>query len=262
MVRKSWLVPALASLALVACDKSGSEPPGTAAAGLSGTVLERIDAPPYSYLRLDAQGGEIWAAVPQTALADGARVTIVDPQPMDGFESKQLHRKFDRIVFGNLAGTPTSPAARFPREMMQAIAAGEAANPHAAPAAAGDLAQAHAGVAAGPADAPAAKVEKAGGPNAKTVAEVWAGKADLAGQEVRVRGTVVKYNGGILGKNWIHLRDGSGSREAKDDDLTVTTSATAAVGETITVTGKVAVDRDFGAGYRYPVIVEDARVEK
>ena len=79
---------------------------------------------------------------------------------------------------------------------------------------------------------------------------------------VAVRGKVVKYNPGIMGKNWIHLRDGSGSREKKDDDITVTTLDSAAVGDVVLVRGTVHLDRNFGAGYVYPVIIEDAKVSK
>jgi hypothetical protein len=79
---------------------------------------------------------------------------------------------------------------------------------------------------------------------------------------VAVRGKVVKYNPGIMGKNWIHLRDGSGSNEKKDNDLTVTTSDSAAVGGVVLVKGRVHLDRDFGSGYVYSVIIEDAKVSK
>jgi hypothetical protein len=105
-------------------------------------------------------------------------------------------------------------------------------------------------------------VPKAAGADAKTVAEVWAQHDALKGKAVTVRGKVVKYNSGIMGKNWLHIRDGSGSAEGKDNDLTVTTGDAAAKGDVVVVKGVVAVDRDFGAGYTYPVIVEDAKVTK
>lgn len=92
----------------------------------------------------------------------------------------------------------------------------------------------------------------------KTVAEVWTERQDLAGSEVAVRGRVVKFLPSIMNRNWLHLRDGSG--EAGRDDVTVTTQATAQVGDLVTVKGRLAVDRDFGAGYRYDVIMEDAAV--
>jgi hypothetical protein len=64
----------------------------------------------------------------------------------------------------------------------------------------------------------------------------------------------------ILGKNWLHVEDGSGSAEKKDNDLPITTSAPAALGDTVLVTGTVSTNRDFGVGYKYSVIIEDAKV--
>ena len=93
----------------------------------------------------------------------------------------------------------------------------------------------------------------------KTIAEVFAEKDQLAGQQVVLRGKVVKSNPGIMGKNWIHVRDGSGSEGT--NDLTVTTTGAAAdVGDTVLVKGPVSLNRDLGMGYVYDVIVEDAEV--
>jgi hypothetical protein len=71
---------------------------------------------------------------------------------------------------------------------------------------------------------------------------------------------VVKYNAAILGKNWFHLQDGSGKTADGTNDLTITTEAAVAVGDIVTVTGTVAIDRDFGAGYTYALMLEDATV--
>ena len=93
----------------------------------------------------------------------------------------------------------------------------------------------------------------------KTVAELYAEKDQLAGQKVAVRGKVVKTNAGIMDKNWIHVRDGSGAEGT--NDLTVTTSGELPkVGDTVLVTGALTLNKDFGMGYQYPVIVEDAAV--
>jgi hypothetical protein len=108
----------------------------------------------------------------------------------------------------------------------------------------------------------AVKVPKAEGGSGRTVAEVWAERAALSGKPVAVRGTVVKFLPGIMGRNWLHLRDTTGSHDKGDDDLTVTTDATAAVGAVVLVTGTVRVDQDFGAGYRYAVMIADAKVAK
>jgi len=83
-------------------------------------------------------------------------------------------------------------------------------------------------------------------------------KAELAGKSVSVRGKVVKFTPEIMGKNWIHLQDGTGAEGTSD--LTVTTSASAKMGDTVTVSGVVVIDKDFGYGYAYDVIIEDAEV--
>ena len=114
-----------------------------------------------------------------------------------------------------------------------------------------------------PAAEPGAEVDLSGIAKAdggKTVAEVFAEKDALAGQPVIVRGKVVKVNAGIMGKNWLHVRDGSGAEGT--NDLTVTTAGELpGLGATVVVTGPVTLDKDFGAGYVYDVIVEDAEVK-
>lgn len=92
----------------------------------------------------------------------------------------------------------------------------------------------------------------------KTVAALHQEKATLAGQTVQVQGKVVKVNNGIMGRNFLHVQDGTG--DANSNDLTVTSKETAAVGEQVTVTGRVVVDRDFGSGYSYPLLVEEASI--
>jgi type IV pilus biogenesis protein CpaD/CtpE len=93
-----------------------------------------------------------------------------------------------------------------------------------------------------------------------TVAEVYADKDKLGSQPVTVRGKVVKTNAGIMGKDWLHVRDGSGAEGT--NDLTVTTSGGTLpkVGDTVVVKGTVALNQDFGMGYQYPVLLENAQV--
>ncbi len=204
---------------------------------LHGKVLESIDAASYTYLRLSTPSGETWAAVPATDVQVGSEVVVLDPRDMGAFESKTLNRKFEQIVFGS---------------GLKGVAARRAAPTMAQPAA----------VPAAPAAAAEIKVEKATGSEARTVAEVFAEKAKLAGKTVVIRGQVVKSNSGILDRNWLHLRDGSGTAEAGNNDLTVTTRDSAKVGDVVVIKGTVRVDKDFGAGYAYPVIVEDASITR
>ena len=77
-------------------------------------------------------------------------------------------------------------------------------------------------------------------------------------KSVTVRGTVVKFNGGIMDRNWLHIQDGSGTSDAHNDDLTVTTDVSAKVGDVVTLSGSLGTNRDFGAGYAYDAILEKA----
>lgn len=201
---------------------------------ISGKVLELLPAAPYVYLRIEAAQGEIWAAVPDAQLEVGANVTIYSPMTMTRFESKSLQRTFDLVYFGTLS------------EPGSASAGG--GNPHAG------LSQ--------PAAVEVGTVEKAVAADARTVAEAWAEGAGLDGKTITVRGKVVKYNPGVMGKNWIHLQDGSGDAAKGTNDLTVTSLDAVEKGQTVTITGTVHLNKDFGAGYRYPLIVEEAKVLK
>ncbi len=93
-----------------------------------------------------------------------------------------------------------------------------------------------------------------------TIEQVYAQKAKLVGKQVQVKGKVVKVNEGIMGKNFLHITDGTGKEGS--NDLTITTDDHAALGDNISLTGEVVVDRDFGAGYIYPLLIEKAHVSK
>jgi hypothetical protein len=150
---------------------------------------------------------------------------------MPGFHSDTLNRTFDQIYFVD----------------RYSVAGGAIPNPHAGSAA----------VVQATANAPTEKIAPA--PGGVTVATVFADKAKLSGKPVAVRGKITKVNNGILGKNWLHLQDGTGA--AGTNDLLVTTQATAKVGDIVTARGTLALDKDFGAGYKYAVLLEDATIE-
>jgi hypothetical protein len=220
-------------------------PQAPAANAVSGEVLEVKDVESYTYLRLKTAQGETWAAVPTAPVKKGAKVTIDNPMVMKNFESKALKKTFDTVVFGTLgtgkgAAQASGPAAQTPAQL--------AAGPHALPAKA--------------TEAPDAKVPKASGANAYTVAEILTKPAALKDKPVQVRGKVVKYNSGIMGKNWIHLRDGSGSAADQTNDMLVTTTEEAKLGDIVTAKGVVRTDKDFGAGYTYKALVEEAKLQK
>ncbi|MEK6725656.1 MAG: hypothetical protein AABY54_03780 [Deltaproteobacteria bacterium] len=91
------------------------------------------------------------------------------------------------------------------------------------------------------------------------VEELYAKKEELNGKKVTVKGKVVKFSAGIMGKNWIHLQDGSGKQGT--NDITITTDQNTSIGENITVTGNLVTNKDFGAGYKYEAIIEEATVK-
>ncbi len=208
-------------------------PRSPAAAVVTGEVLEVKDVDGYTYLRLKTKEGETWAAVSQAPVKKGAEVAIGNVMVMHDFESKALKRTFQQILFGNLVG------------------AGGTAG----------VASAHAVVGKAP-DLGDINVPKATGANARTVAEIVTKRIELKDKPAVVRGKVVKYNAGIMGKNWVHLRDGTGSATDDSNDLLVTTLNAATVGDVVTVTGVVRADKDFGAGYSYRVLIEEATLQK
>jgi hypothetical protein len=91
------------------------------------------------------------------------------------------------------------------------------------------------------------------------IADVYARKADLAGKEVTVRGKVVRYTENVMGRNWLHIQDGSGAPTG-DGDLTITTAAHVERGSIVTAKGKLALDQDLGYGYAYELLLEDAEI--
>jgi hypothetical protein len=199
---------------------------------VKGEVLEVKAADPYVYLRLKTKDGELWAAVNKAPVQKGAAVTIENAMMMTNFESKSLKKTFDKIVFGTLA------------------TAGSA-----------DLGQIHRG-AVQPSGVADAVVPKAQGPDARTVAEIIGKRTELKDKTVLLRGKVVKVNSAVMGKNWLHLRDGSGSEKDSTNDIIVTTREQAVVGSVVVAKGVVRTDVDLGSGYAYKVLVEDAKLQK
>ena len=203
-----------------------------------GEVLEAINAGSYTYLRLKTKDGEVWAATMLSSFAKGAKVQLHDPMLMTNFESKAMGRTFQEIVFASAVSTETGGLSN-PAQQMGAV---------------------HKGAAASAANVPVVKVPKATGPNARTVAEVYAQRAKLKDKPVAVQGTVVKFSADIMDRNWIHLRDGSGSAADKSNDLMVTTRQLAKVGDVVVVSGVVKTDVNYGSGYAYPVVIEGAKL--
>lgn len=214
-------------------DAAGAQGPGELVR--DAEVLETMNAEGYTYVRVQAADGDIWAAGPATAVKVGDRVNLPLGPIMTNFHSASLDRRFEAIYFldaiqvAGRGGEGTS------------VGAGAVAHGRIAPTTGVDV---------------AAVTRAEGG---STIAELFAAGDEIAGKQVVVRGQVVKFNAEIMGRNWIHIQDGSG--ETGTNDLTVTTDANVKLGDIILVRGEATRNKDFGSGYRYDLIVEQASIE-
>jgi hypothetical protein len=229
-----------ATALLLASDSKAPEVPPKASAQIpgmtQGKVVETMNSGGYTYVLLDTGGKTLWVAGPQTTVSVGDQIVVPPGSPMSGFESASLGRTFDQIDFvGSIQvqGAQAAPGA-------------PAAMPPGHPTVAGSAPTVPAEV----------KVEKA--EKGLTVAEIYAQKDSLAGKSVILRARVVKYSEAIMGKNWLHLQDGSG--EQGSHDLTVTTQDRTQVGDQVLVEGKVTLDVNLGSGYHYDLLLEEAKV--
>lgn len=209
--------------------------------GKTGTVVETMNAAGYTYVQVDTGSEKFWAAAPEFKVTVGESVAVPEGMPMPNYHSKTLDRDFDLVYF-------------VPAVMVGG--AGEAGGMMSA-APGGELPSGHPAI-----DAPKAEdIDMTGIVKAKggsSIEEVFTNKTELVGKEVTIRGKVVKFSPEIMGKNWIHLQDGTGAEGT--NDLTITTSAMAKVGDTVVVTGILSADKDFGHGYQYERIIEDGQV--
>ena len=202
------------------------------AGAVRGTVLQTMDSGGYTYVLIEAEQGEVWAAGPQATVQVGDVVQVPQGMPMNQFESKTLGRTFDVLYFVSAIANLTSPNAAMP-----ASAGMSSRQPEAE-------------------ESWEVRVDPL--EPGQAIAWVYANKDSLAGQPVGLRGTVVKYNSNILGWNFIHIQDGSGDAAKGNHDLTVTSKAITSVGKTVELTGTLILDKDFGSGYRFELLLEDA----
>lgn len=207
---------------------------------LSGKVVETMNSGGYTYICLEKDGQKTWAAILETKVSVGQDMVLQPGYEMFNFSSKTLNRTFDKIIFSTGVATLDGVAG---------VKSGHGGKSKSSQPAEG---------------APAEKiqVEKASSPNACTVAEVYGKRGELDKKSVVIKGKVVKVSSGIMGKNWLHIQDGTGSAGENNNDLVVTTKEMAAVGDVVTISGVVYKDKDFGSGYQYNVIVEEATISK
>jgi hypothetical protein len=231
--------PAVSSPGVVQASDEASVP---ARGIISGSIVETMDAAEYTYVLVDTGVQKVWAAGPRTAVEVGKKVSLLGGMAMYDFRSQTLDRTFDVVFFvGSLKSNDGAALAHQKSEIQQAIPGHGAPAQEATPGNAVDL----------------SNIQRVS--EGHTIAELFASKEELADKETAVRGRVVKYNAGIMGRNWIHIRDGSGSEGS--NDLTVMTGDTAKVGDLVVVRGRLKTDQDFGHGYSYDLLIEEAKVD-
>jgi hypothetical protein len=238
--------------------KTSSQVPDTPPLGASsGKVVQKLDANIYTYIRLDdGSGNETWAAVPKTQLEIGEPIALQGGTVMRKFYSKTLDRTFDSIIFA--AGVIRAGGDKN-AQIQTAAMVGSDVN-RSGIAAPGPTPQTRGGHSTAPLTK--LKIEKSTAQNGYTVGELFEKAASLNKQKVTVKGQVVKVNPDIMGRNWLHIQDGTGDVAKNTHDLVVTSTDIAEKGAIISIEGTVAADKDFGFGYRYNVIVEDAVLTK
>ena len=106
------------------------------------------------------------------------------------------------------------------------------------------------------------KVSKAVGGDAYTIEEIYSKKEELSQKTITVRAIVVKFMPQIMGKNWIHIQDGTGSAESGNNDISVSTLDTAEVGDEVIIKGTLGIDKDFGMSCAFGVLIEEASINK
>lgn len=238
------------------------------AATLEGTVVETFNSGGYTYIHLDTGSKKLWAAVGETSVAAGEKVTLQNGPVMTDFYSKTLDRTFPEIIFSGgcqVAGkepqAAAAPAGGEAAPSFSAALQGEGAAPVMPPPGMG-VEDAGGGSIKAVTPVQEVKVDKAEGENGYKVEEIFEKAADLAGKKVKIRGKVVKVSPNIMGRNWVHLQDGSGDAMKNSHDLVVTTADVPELNSIVVAEGVLTKDKDFGSGYFYNVIIEEALITK
>lgn len=194
-------------------------------------LREIIQTTKYTYLNVMEDTAYQWLAVPSIEFSIGDTLYYQGGMVMPDFKSKELNRTFNKVIFLEIVSKTEEGTKKTSKTTPEHNAKPKQSKL--------DI-----------------KVDPA--PGGITVAELFANKEQYSGKTIKIRAQVVRFKSGILGKNWIHLQDGTASGDKFD--LTATIGSNVAVGDIITVESKVTLNKDFGSGYFFDVILEDATI--
>lgn len=233
-MRLRFLVSSLVLIVvLMACSKKEEpiKPKAQAKTNVHQVVaVEAIQVNSYTYIKVKEGDKEYWMAITTVDVKKGETLYYETAMEMKNFESKELKRTFDSIFFvDNLSKIPPATAQ---------------------------------GIKASPQKPTIGKEEVSVTPalGGITISQLFSNTGSYANKSVKINGKVVKVNNGIMGKNWAHIQDGTNGNG--EYDLTVTTMDKVSVGEIVTFEGKISLNKDFGYGYSYKVLLEDAKTKK
>jgi hypothetical protein len=199
----------------------------------NGVAKEVIQTTNYTYILADMDGKKIWLAGPKFDAIVGQKYYFVQNMVMENFQSKELNRIFDTILF--VQEINTDPV--FFKSQSQTSNQSQTDYKPNIKITKQDIKINH---------------EK----GITSISDVFLNKEKYEGNSITVKGVVTKYNPEIMNKNWIHLQDGTDNNG--QFDLVVTSLVNTKLGDTLTLTGKLALNKDFGYGYKYDVLLEDA----
>jgi len=224
------LVAAVLMITFTACESKNEEANENLPAGTHKIVVSDIlQTPNYTYIKASENGNEYWIAVTRMLAEKGETLYFSKSMEMKNFKSDALNRTFESVLFvQDISQTP--PSAQKPVNHPQVYSQSKE-------------------------DVNITPLK-----DGNTIAQIYDKKDDLNGQTVRVKGKVVKYNPHIMGRNWIHIQDGTSS--GNNFDLMVTSPDSAKAGDVVIVEGTVEINQDFGAGYAYPVMLSNATVKE
>jgi len=200
------------------------------------TVKEFIQTTNYTYFYVSEGNAEYWMASPKTETKVGETLSYTTSFEMKDFVSPELGRTFDQVFFiqdlsrsaGVHMGTPRTarPAEQMPMPMQEQE------------------------------QIPEEDLEEVEGET--SIEKLIGSSSDFGDKIVTVSGKVTKVNPMIMNRNWVHIT--TEPADGKNLDLTITTLENVSVDDIVTFRGRISIDRDFGAGYRYEVIMENAKL--
>ena len=194
-------------------------------------VEEVLHTPKYTYLNVTEDGAKIWIAVPKKEVKVGGTYYYRGGLKKNNFKSVEFDRVFETLYL--VSDVSEDPG----------LGGMTSTSPHGESGGEPQLEQTT------KLDPPAGGI---------SIAELFKNRQKYEGQTVKVKGRCVKLNMNIMNRNWIHLQDGSTNDQGVD--LTVTTAEIVQLGTIVAFEGKITLNKDFGAGYKYEIIMEEAHL--